>query len=1008
MTKQLAFRYRKALLSFTVVIIAFVAGFNIVVISRQREAMRDEARKSVESELSLIGTLVEESLLRRDYVTVESFLGQWAESRENVLLAKAVAPNGFVLARYFRQSQVKDTLSVTRDVEYEGKKLVTLETVIGLGPLEREIGDLNRRVVMWSILLAAAIGGVLWRTLQIAAFRPLEAEIGKRGRVESELREHRDRLDEMVKERTKELTLANTRLREEIAVRELIEEKIRASEEELSSILKNMQDMYFKVDKEGRLIRVTPSVARLLDYHVDDALGRKFDEFFMPPEDFGRLKDELETSAGLVTNFEARFRRRDGGEVWGSINAQYCYDEKGAVAGVEGAARDITEIKSVEEAVRLVVEGTASETGDSFFRSLVGALASSTNVLCAFTAELAPGSSCRARTISLWINGIIDNVEYELGGTPCEEVYKGKVSFYPDNVQELFPDDVWLKDIKARSYLGIPFFNSKGEVIGHLGVIDSNPFTDRRRIEPIVKLFAARAGAELERLKAEKELNQFKKTLDMTLDCVFMFDPESLAFFYVNQGAMDQVGYSREELISMTPLDLKIEYSEEDFRRIIEPLMKGEKASHTFETTHRHKNGDLIPVEVFMQYVSLPGEGGRFLAIVRDIADRKRAEDALRHTQKLESLGILAGGIAHDFNNILVGILGNANMALEDLPSSSSAAECVEDVIMAAKQAADLAKQMLAYSGKGKVIIKPVNLTTLINEMGHLLEVSVSKRVSLKYNLEKDLPLIEGDPSQIRQVVMNLVINASEAIGEDEGEVVVKVEAVDADAEYLDRIEPGSELKEGVYVALEVVDNGCGMDQDTLERIFDPFYTTKFTGRGLGLAAVLGIVRGHGGALRVDSESGRGAVFKALFPADELLTEPLAEERRYGAKKAIGGVVLIVDDENTIRNVAKKMLSRAGYEVVTAVDGKEGVELFSQRPEEIDVVLLDMTMPRMDGVTAFMEIRKIRPDARVILSSGYNEHEAASRFAGKGLAGFIQKPYTSDILLEKIGESLEK
>ena len=387
--------------------------------------------------------------------------------------------------------------------------------------------------------------------------------------------------------------------------------------------------------------------------------------------------------------------------------------------------------------------------------------------------------------------------------------------------------------------------------------------------------------------------------------------------------------------------------------------------------------------------------------------ERKNLEGKLQQAQKLESLGVLAGGIAHDFNNLLTAVLGNAELALMELSPEAPARAEIQQISTAARRAAQLTRQMLAYSGRGKFLVEALDLSKLVEEMAHLLQVSISKNVVLKYNFAENLPAIEADASQIRQVVMNLIINASEAIGEKSGVVTVSTGVIQAERSYLSETYLDENLPEGYYVSLEVADTGCGMDEQTQQKIFDPFFTTKFTGRGLGLAAVLGIVRGHGGALKIDSQPQRGSTFKVLFPASRQPVEesvgPSATEQEWRGS----GVILAVDDEETIRIAAKKILERQGFTVLTAEDGLEALEIFRSRADEIVAVLLDLTMPRLDGEETLRELRRIRPEVRVILSSGYDEEETANRFAGKGLAGFVQKPYGIRPLVEKIRQALE-
>jgi len=399
-----------------------------------------------------------------------------------------------------------------------------------------------------------------------------------------------------------------------------------------------------------------------------------------------------------------------------------------------------------------------------------------------------------------------------------------------------------------------------------------------------------------------------------------------------------------------------------------------------------------------------------------DITNRKTMEESrdkldsqVQYAQKLESLGVLAGGIAHDFNNILMGILGNADLALEDLSPFSPVREYIDSIEKAAKRAADLCRQMLAYSGKGKFVLNEVDLRELVHEMSHILNVSISKKHLLKIHFPQTLPRIKADPSQISQLLLNLVINASEAIGDQSGVISIVTGVMSCDRPYLRNSFLNEYLSEGDYVFVEVTDTGCGMDESTKSKLFDPFFSTKFIGRGLGLAAVLGIVRGHKGTLRVYSEIGMGTTIKILFPASEFQghCELLPEDKKVPCSLTLPRkTVLVVDDEDTVRHVGRRMLEKLGFEVMTASEGREALEIFKDHGDQIACVLLDLTMPFMDGQECFREIRRIRQDVPVILSSGYNEQDATQRFVGKGLAGFIQKPYVSETLKVKLLEVL--
>ena len=391
---------------------------------------------------------------------------------------------------------------------------------------------------------------------------------------------------------------------------------------------------------------------------------------------------------------------------------------------------------------------------------------------------------------------------------------------------------------------------------------------------------------------------------------------------------------------------------------------------------------------------------------VIDVSERRRIEEGLRRAQKLESLGVLAGGIAHDFNNLLMSILGNAELGRIGLDTESGVYQRLEKIEAAAQRASELSSKMLAYSGKGEFVVSRVDLAAAVREMAHLLEGAVAKKTQLIFELESGLPMVEADVEQVEQVLMSLVTNASEALGNTGGTITVGCAAGDYSNEDLADTYLDDRLPAGFYVALEVRDDGCGMDEDLQLRIFDPFFSTKFTGRGLGLAAVLGIVRGHRGAIKIDSEPGRGSVFTILFPAameqsSATIDAPIARAAASGQT-----TVLVVDDDESVRNVAHDMVETLGFDVLSASNGLEGLEIFRRRADDIVLVILDLAMPKMSGEEAFHAIREISPAARVILASGYDERESTRLFAGQGLSGFIQKPYRLRNLKAKIEEVL--
>lgn len=468
-----------------------------------------------------------------------------------------------------------------------------------------------------------------------------------------------------------------------------------------------------------------------------------------------------------------------------------------------------------------------------------------------------------------------------------------------------------------------------------------------------------------------------------------------------NSGAERMYGYAAQEVIGQPVSLLSPRGYQEEMSAILERIRRGENIEH-FETKRKRKDGTLIDVSLTVSPIrSQTGEITGASAVARNVTDRNRLEAQLRHAQKLESIGVLAGGVAHDFNNLLVGILGNASLALDDLPLGHPARDKLQEVVLASERAAELVRQLLVYAGKGVFTIKPVSLPEVVHEITQLIRSSVPKKVDLRIHLANDVPPVAGDPSQIQQLVMNLIINAAEAIGEDSGTVRVVVSERQIGQSYLRSAFGGEEIMSGRYVVLSVQDTGCGMDAETTSRIFDPFFTTKFTGRGLGLAVALGVVRWHKGAIKVHSTAGRGTTFEVLLPVTEGRSVPTGATVS-PVNPSGNGTILVVDDETLVGRTVKATLEHHGYKVMLAGSGPEGIELFRSKASEISLVLLDMNMPGMGGEDAFEHLKKIRPDVRVIVSSGYNEAVAIERFGDYSVAGFIQKPYTSRQLAEKV------
>ena len=390
--------------------------------------------------------------------------------------------------------------------------------------------------------------------------------------------------------------------------------------------------------------------------------------------------------------------------------------------------------------------------------------------------------------------------------------------------------------------------------------------------------------------------------------------------------------------------------------------------------------------------------------VFRDVTERKRMQKANLQAQKLESLGVLAGGVAHDFNNLLVAILGQTSLALAKAPSDSPVRNHIEKAVRAAEQAAELTNQLLAYSGRGQFERRAINLNELVRNNQQLFDASFQKNVQVQLELAESLPFIDADPSQMQQVIMNLLLNAADAIGEQTGTVTIytRVQEVTVEDKNFGK-HTGEQLSPGSYVSLEVRDNGIGMDPETMSRVFEPFFTTKPHGRGLGLAAILGILRGHKGGLTIDSRLDEGTNFNLMFPLSDF--EPVIIDEIPSTVEKRGGVgqILVIDDELYVLEVVTDILMDEGIQVMTASDGLSGLALYQEHAADIDLVLLDLSMPVMNGAETFKKLREINPQVRVLLSSGYDKEVVNRRFDDwQGLAGFLQKPYNLSVLNETI------
>jgi PAS domain S-box-containing protein len=817
-----------------------------------------------------------------------------------------------------------------------------------------------------------------------------------------------------------------------------VEEKVRLSEALHTShdryrlLVDSVQDYaIFLLSIDGDVASWNVGAERVSGYTAEEAFGLPFSRFYTPEEaETGAPQRALEQAAA-AGRFECEGwrMRRDGSRFWATVVLTPLTDDEAGLCGFSCITRDVTERRRVEaqlafqarvlSQVNEPIVGVDAEGRVTYWNSgaerLYGVLAADAvgrPLSDSYTLSwIRPGDEARAKATFA-----------ATGSWVGEQIHRRRSG----------------ETIYVESFISV-LTDDRGEPIGSLAA--ARDVTERRRAREALHARAHQQAAIAELCQhalAESNVDALMReavrtlvrTLEIDAACLLQVQTDGQSLVVrsaeglpsvgghtaVATGTASQAGYTLTVDEPVTVSDLARE------SRFTDRTLLDERVVSGVSVIIRSADGPYGVLSAHARaHRAFTTDDVHFLESVANIfgvaLERARAEAALReteanyqHTQKLESLGVLAGGIAHDFNNLLLGVLGHAGLARMELATDSPVHSRLEQIELTAQRAAELTNQMLAYSGKGRFVVQPVDLSTLVQEMTHLLHTVISKKAQLRFDFAPGLPAVNVDASQIRQVVMNLITNASDALGDENGTITIRTGLVRADATYLADTYVNTRLPSGPYVFVEVADSGCGMDAATRARIFDPFYTTKFTGRGLGLAAVLGIVRGHHGAIKLYSEPKLGTIFKVLLPA---AAQPVQTADKPAPVRdtwqSSGGVVLVVDDEEGVRIVAQGVLERCGFDVIEACDGREGVDVFREHASEIRAVLLDMTMPRMNGVEALREIRRIRRDVPVILSSGYSEEDAADhfQFGEQDLAGFIQKPYAAAGLVDKIRQVLE-
>jgi PAS domain S-box-containing protein len=749
-------------------------------------------------------------------------------------------------------------------------------------------------------------------------------------------------------------------------------EEIVAAGKLARSILDQAAGAILVVDPGGRIIRASRGAEKLAKSAV---LLQPFDSvFFLRASSDGKqfpFEEILSTIQrnGEIAAIEATARMPDGHILDVLVNAELLTDSDSELLGCTIVLSDVTGLKLAEKAL-LESEGR--------YRSLFE------NSLDAVFLTMGDGRTLAANPAACALFGM---TEEEI----CQRGRDGLIDAADPNVMAAINERGSTWHVRGE----LTFIRKDGSRF--LGEVSSVVVDELRRTFVIVRDVTERRKAENDLRESEERYRLLIEASPMGVISGSVAGEDFGKVDSVNEALLRMFGRTRHEFESAPPRWPDVTPPEclpRHLAAIVEARASG--VSKPYEVELIRRDGSRIPVMVALAVLGEKGE--RSVGFIADLTEQKRSEERLRQTQKLESIGLLAGGIAHDFNNLLTGIMGNASLVMEEV--NPKIAKSIEAIISSAARAADLTRQLLAYSGKGQFVLKDLDLSCAVHEMADLLHLSIPKTVDLRLDVQERLPSVLMDPGQLQQILMNLVINAGEAIGESKpGRILVSTEICDLDCEMVDAL--GAEVAPGRYVALEVTDTGPGMGEELKSRIFDPFFTTKFTGRGLGLAAVSGIVRSQKGAITVRTAPGQGSTFRVLLRAAQSGKREIKEEPADFSR----GTILVVDDEEGVRNFISTVLRKKGYRVLEACDGKEALALCVKEDRGLSVVVLDIVMPVMSGGEFLDRVKSVRPDLKVLLTSGYSEAEARHVCAGYEGAAFIQKPYTAH-QLEGAVESL--
>lgn len=694
------------------------------------------------------------------------------------------------------------------------------------------------------------------------------------------------------------------------------------------------------------------------------------------PEDKPKIKQAFNRliEKGDPYDFELKFKSAKGKNLWVRTTAKPVMKGK-KVIKVIGNIMDVTERKQIENELRFT-KFSVDRSGDTAY----------------------------------WTDS--DGKFKYINDQACKTLGYSREELLTMNVRDIdpeFSEKVWhehWKEIKRRKTFTLEANHKRkdGTVFPVEIKVNYLNFEEKEYNFAFVRDITERKKTETTLKDSEKK---YRELFNNIADPIFIFDKESQLFIDCNKSAIDKYGYTLEEIRKMTPLDLH----PSDELEAVKQRVNGFRRVDPHFFTHITKEGKKYYVEIHSRDLIYKNRKS-CISIVRDITtrvkaeeDKKKLEEQLYHIQKMESIGRLAGGIAHDFNNILTSIMGFAELLKMKFPDPSySEGQAADIIIKSTERAADLTKQLLGFARGGKYQPVILNINEVITEVLTVSEKIFEKKIDVTYEYEKNISNIEADKNQLNQVFTNIIINARDAMPSG-GELILKTQNINIDKDYLE-IHP--EFKVGKYIKVTISDTGIGMPREVRERVFEPFFSTKGAGKGsgLGLATVYGIIKNHNGYIYADSEPGKGSSFVIYLPAT---TKKISKIKSKDPDIYKGtGTILVVDDEKEVRDLLKNQFEELGYSVIIAGDGKEAVEKYEIEYKNIDLIILDMIMPKLDGKETFRKMKKINPDLKVLLISGFSQNDKATDLLNEGVLAFAQKPFKIDEISKIIQSILNK